>query len=70
MLIISAYFISFLFSIRGVGKQVPRETIISSSLLACHGSEILLYQSAPWLFFPINFVPEVHEDFLPYSSSN
>lgn len=69
MLIISAYFISFLFSIRGVGKLTLRETVISSSLLVCHGSDILFYQSVSWPFSPINFVPKVCEDLLLYSLS-
>lgn len=31
------------FSIKGIGKQVPKETIVSNNLSICHGSNILLY---------------------------
>lgn len=67
MLILPAYFISFLFSIEGVGKQALREIITSSSLLAYQSSDILLYKCFLAIFSPINFVPKVPEGFLLYS---
>lgn len=59
VLIIPTYLTSFLFPIKDVRKQAPKETAVSSGLLGCHGSDILLHQSAAsWLFFPVNFAPE------------